>query len=278
MRFTKMHGAGNDYVYVNCFDEAVPRDIPSLARTLSDRHTGIGADGLILIGPSEVADARMRMWNADGSEAEMCGNGVRCVAKYVHERGIAKKQELSIETGKGVLTLTVHVEHGKVERAQVNMGAPILQSAEIPTTLSGNPPLDVRMDVAGRQLRVTCVSMGNPHCVTFLDELTDDWVLNIGPQIERHQAFPNRTNVEFVQLISPREIVMRVWERGTGETQACGSGACAAVVAGVLTGRTRREIVVHLPGGELTLRWSDADDIYLTGPAVEVFNGHWPAT
>ena len=276
MRFTKMHGAGNDYVYVDCFDEAVPRDIPSLARAVSDRHTGIGADGLILICPSELADARMRMWNADGSEAEMCGNGVRCVAKYVYEHGIAERQELSIETGKGVLTLALHVEHGRVEQVRVNMGAPILSSADIPTTLPGDPPINARLDLVGRQLQVTCVSMGNPHCVTFLDELTDDWVLNIGPQIERHDAFPSRTNAEFVQVISPREIVMRVWERGTGETQACGSGACAAVVAGVLTGRTQREVVARLPGGELTLRWSDADDLYLTGPAVEVFRGEWP--
>ena len=277
MRFTKMHGAGNDYVYVNCFDEAVRQDVPSLARAVSDRHTGIGADGLILICPSEVADARMRMWNADGSEAEMCGNGVRCVAKYVYEHGIVNRDELSIETGKGILTLALDVEHGKVKQVRVNMGAPILRSADIPTTLPGDPPVDARLDVAGRQVQVTCVSMGNPHCVTFLDEPTDDWVLGVGPQIERHEAFPNRTNAEFVQVISPREIVMRVWERGTGETQACGSGACAAVVAGVLTGRTGREVVAHLPGGELTLRWSESDDIYLTGPAVEVFSGEWPS-
>lgn len=271
-----MHGAGNDYVYVNCFDESVPRDVSSLARALSDRHTGVGADGLILIGPSEMADARMRMWNADGSEAEMCGNGIRCVAKYLYDHDVSRKDELRIETGGGVLTLQLHIEAGKVDRVCVDMGSPILNSAEIPTTLPGDPPINAGLNVAGRELEVTCVSMGNPHCVTFVDELTDEWVLGLGPQIERHSAFPNRVNAEFVQVISPREIAMRVWERGSGETQACGSGACAAVVAGVLTNRTGREIVVHLPGGDLLLQWPEAGNVLLTGPAVEVFSGEWP--
>lgn len=275
MRFTKMHGAGNDYVYVNCFAEPFPADPAGLAIAVSDRHKGIGADGLILICPSDKADARMRMYNADGSESEMCGNGVRCVAKYVHDHDIARKELLKIETGRGVLTLQLFVVNGKAERIRVNMGTPILNSAEIPTTLPGDPPVRQTLSVAGRELQVTCVSMGNPHCVTFVDEITDEWVLGVGPQIEKHPAFPRRVNAEFIQILSPREFNMRVWERGSGETQACGTGACASCVAAVLAGLTERKVLAHLPGGDLELEWSESGEVYLTGPATEVFSGDW---
>jgi len=276
MRFTKMHGAGNDYVYVNCFDEPIPPDPTRLAIAVSDRHKGIGSDGLILIRPSSVADARMQMFNADGSEAEMCGNGIRCVAKYLYDHGVVRREELRIETGRGVLALGLCVESGRVARVRVNMGRPILAAAEIPTRLPGNPPVLVPLDVAGRSIPVTCVSMGNPHCVAFVDEITDDLVHRVGPQIEQHSAFPNRVNAEFVQVISRGETVLRVWERGSGETQACGTGACAAAVAGVLAGVTDRKIRTHLLGGDLELEWTADGDVLMTGPAVEVFDGIWP--
>ncbi|QDU81262.1 Diaminopimelate epimerase [Polystyrenella longa] len=276
MKFTKMHGAGNDYVYVNCFDESLPTDIPALAQQVSDRHKGIGSDGLILICPSEVGHARMRMFNADGSESEMCGNGVRCVAKYVYDHGIAKEEELKIETGNGVLTLQCNLSGTKVESVRVNMGKPILTSADIPTLLPGDPPVKAPLNVGGKRLEVTCVSMGNPHCITFVGELSDAWVHGIGPLIESHEMFPNRVNAEFIQIVSPSEIIMRVWERGSGETQACGTGACASAVAGVLAGITERKVLCHLPGGDLELEWSDSDEVFMTGPAVEVFEGVWP--
>jgi diaminopimelate epimerase len=277
MRFTKMQGAGNDYVYVNLFEEQLPEAAPDLARKVSDRHTGIGSDGLILIEPTDQADARMRMFNADGSESEMCGNGIRCVAKYVYDHGIARREELTIETGNGLLKLQLFPEQGRVQQVRVNMGQPILESARIPTTLSGDPPIDAPLQVGDISLSVTCVSMGNPHCITFLPEVNDDWVLKVGPQIERHPAFPNRVNAEFIQVVSPREMNMRVWERGSGETLACGTGACAVAVAGVLSGRTERRVVIHLLGGDLELEWSEATgEVFMTGPAVEVFSGEWP--
>ncbi|HPP52014.1 MAG TPA: diaminopimelate epimerase [Thermoguttaceae bacterium] len=283
MRFTKMHGAGNDYIFVNCFQEPIPEDPAELARLVSDRHFGVGADGLILICPSEKADARMRIFNADGSEAEMCGNGVRCVAKYLYDHGIARKPTLRIETGRGILSLELHVSNNRVERVRVDMGEPILTPAQIPTTLPGNPQhggavVDVELPVEDRILRVTCVSMGNPHCVCFVDQLSDEWVLGLGPKIEHHPRFPNRVNVEFVQVLSPQEVKVGVWERGSGPTLACGTGACAVCVAGVLTGRTNRQLLAHLPGGNLELLWSETDlHVYLTGPAVEVFSGIWKA-
>ncbi|MEZ6047479.1 MAG: diaminopimelate epimerase [Planctomycetaceae bacterium] len=276
MKFTKMHGAGNDYVYVNCFEESLPADIPQLAIDVSDRHKGIGSDGLILICPSEVGHARMRMFNSDGSESEMCGNGVRCVAKYVYDHGIATEEVLKIETGNGVLTLQCNVVGGKVETVRVNMGKPILKSADIPTKLVGDPPVKAPLQVGGKTLEVTCVSMGNPHCITFVEELNDEWVHGIGPQVERHEVFPNRVNAEFIQIVSPTEMIMRVWERGSGETQACGTGACASAVAGVLAGLTERNVLCHLPGGDLFLEWSDTDEVFMTGPAVEVYQGVWP--
>ncbi len=276
MRFTKMHGAGNDYVYVNCFEERPPSDVAATAVAVSDRHKGIGADGLVLICPSERADARMRMFNVDGSESEMCGNAIRCVAKYVHDRGICRKEELQIETGNGVLELQLQTVGGVVDRVRVNMGRPILISSDIPTTLPGDPPVQVPLSVAGRELAVTCVSMGNPHCVTFVDELNDDWVHNVGSQVEIHPAFPNRVNAEFIQVVSPTEIKMRVWERGCGETQACGTGACASLVACVLAGLTERKVLCQLLGGDLELEWSESDEVFMTGDAVEVFEGRWP--
>jgi diaminopimelate epimerase len=275
MRFTKMQGCGNDYIYVDCFREKPPKDAPALSRAISDRHFGVGGDGLILICPSEKADARMIMFNADGSEAEMCGNGVRCVAKYVYDHGIVQKPVLKIETGRGVLTLELEVDAGKVRQVRVDMGEPILQGERIPTKLAGDPPIDVPLP--GQELRVTCVSMGNPHCIAFVNEITDALVLGLGPWIEKDAAFPRKTNVEFVRVNRPDDVTVRVWERGTGETLACGTGACAVCVAGVLTGLTGRQITAHLPGGDLRLRWSEHDNhVFMTGPAVEVFSGDWP--
>jgi diaminopimelate epimerase len=271
-----MHGAGNDYIYVDCFAQPAPHHPADLAIRMSDRHKGIGGDGLVLIGPSERGDARMRMFNADGSESEMCGNAIRCVAKYLCDHGLVRKSELNIETGRGVLTLQVFSEKGKVTQARVNMGRPILESQQIPTLLPGDPPVKAHLEIGGHTLSVTCVSMGNPHCVTFVDQVNDALVLGIGPQVERHPLFPRRVNAEFVRVISPREVEMRVWERGSGETQACGTGASAVCVAGVLNGLTERTITAHLPGGDLTLEWSDAGEVYMTGPAVEVFSGDWP--
>jgi diaminopimelate epimerase len=278
MRFTKMQGCGNDYIYLNCFELPLPKDPADLARKMSDRHFGIGGDGLILIVPSDNgADARMRMFNADGSESEMCGNGLRCVAKYVHDHGIRKADKLRIQTGRGILTVDLEIKAGKVERATVNMGKPILEGAMIPTKLAGNPPVEVPLAIAGQELHVTAVSMGNPHCVTFVEKATDDLVLGLGPKIEHSPMFPARTNVEFIEIVSPTEVRQRTWERGSGETLACGTGASAVCVAGVLTGRTKRKIVNHLRGGDLELEWRESDNcVYKTGPAVEVFSGEWP--
>ena len=277
MRFVKMQGIGNDYVYVDCIRQPLPNDIASLATKISDRNFGVGGDGLILICPSDKADARMRMFNNDGSESEMCGNGVRCVAKFVYDHGIAKKTSLAIETGRGVLKLELETAGGKCHQVRVDMGEPILIAENIPTTLLGTPPLEVPLVIDGVELKVTCVSMGNPHCITFVKEITNELVLGIGPKVEKHSAFPRRTNVEFVRVDNPGEITMRVWERGSGETLACGTGACAVAVAGVLTGRTDRSIIAHLRGGDLRLDWSKTDNhVFMTGPAVEVFQGEWP--
>jgi diaminopimelate epimerase len=274
MRFTKMQGCGNDYVYVDCFAQKPPANPAALSVKIADRHFGVGGDGLILICPSEKADARMRMFNADGSEAEMCGNGVRCVAKYVYDHGIAKKPTLTIETGRGVLSLELEVRGDKVQQVCVDMGEPILEAAKIPTALPGNPPIDVPLP--GFEFKVTCVSMGNPHCVIFVDEITKQHVHVVGPEIEKAAIFPRRTNVEFVKVNRPDDVNFRVWERGSGETLACGTGSCAVAVAGVLTGRTQRKITAHVLGGDLQLLWSEKDNhVYMTGPAVEVFSGEW---
>lgn len=281
MRFTKMHGAGNDYIYVDCFAEAVPADIPELARRMSDRRFGVGGDGLILICPSDRADAEMRMFNADGSASEMCGNGIRCVAKYIYDHGIRRNKTLQIESGGRVRTLELTTEHGEVSLVRVDMGEPILIPGQIPTTLRSpqgdeQPLIDLPLVVAGCEVRVTTVSMGNPHCVVFVDEPTDDWVLGVGPELENDSHFPKRVNVEFVKALNSRELEQRTWERGSGETLACGTGACAVCVAGVLTGRTGRDVTIHLRGGDLSILWDETDNhVYMTGPAVEVFSGEW---
>lgn len=284
MRFTKMHGIGNDYVYVDCVRTPPPKDPPALARVISDRHFGVGSDGLILIGPSETADARMRMFNADGSESEMCGNGLRCVAKFVYDHGIARKPRLAIETGRGVLTVDLEVQQDKVGRVTVNMGEPILTSADIPTLLPGDPPVNAEFAILDNTVWFagTCVSMGNPHVVVYPgDEYftprPKDLVAEHGPHVENARVFPRRVNAHFVTVHSPTEVTMRTWERGSGITLACGTGACAVCVAGVLTGRTDRRLLAHLPGGDLELLWSGTDNcVYMTGPATEVFTGEWP--
>ncbi len=284
MRFTKMHGAGNDYIYVDCFDEPMPKNIAELARAVSDRHTGIGGDGLILICPSDDskvdadarADAEMRMFNADGTPSEMCGNGIRCVAKYLYDHGIARRNTLRIASAGQVYSLDLTTTDGLVDQVRVDMGEPVLLAASIPTKLPGDPVVDVPLSVAGRQLTVTSVSMGNPHCVTFVEQATDELVLGLGPMVETDSHFPNRTNVEFVEVLGRGEVRQRTWERGSGETLACGTGACAVCVAGVLTGCTDRRLTVHLPGGDLKLEWREEDNhVYMTGPAAEVFSGDW---
>ena len=276
MKFTKMHGLGNDYVYVSTFDQKAPADPARLAIAVSDRHFGIGSDGLILIGPSERADARMRMFNADGSESEMCGNGVRCVAKYIHDHGLARKPRVTIETGRGVLTLDLEVEGGTARRARVEMGAPILEASRIPTTLAGEPPLNVPVTIGGKTLEVTAISMGNPHAIVYVEDVARYPVEAVGPILERHPSFPRRVNAHFVEVLGPGEVRMRTWERGSGITLACGTGACAVCVAGVLTGRTGPAILAHLPGGDLTLEWAGGGaPVFMTGPATEVFSGDW---
>jgi len=278
MQFTKMQGAGNDYVYVDCFAQEVPENLAELARAMSDRHFGVGADGLILICPSDQADAEMRMFNADGSPSEMCGNGIRCVAKYVYDHGIASKETLQIESAGKIYRLQLSINQGLVDQVRVDMGEPILEAVKIPTTLQGEPVADVSLTLpADRDLVVTCVSMGNPHCVTFVEAATKKLVHTVGPLVENDAHFPNRVNVEFVEVLSRSELRQRTWERGSGETFACGTGACAVCVAGVLTDRTDRKVTIHLFGGDLQLEWNEQDNhVYMTGSAVEVFSGEWP--
>jgi diaminopimelate epimerase len=290
MRFTKMHGLGNDYIYVNCFEEKVSNP-QQLAGILSDRHTGIGADGLILIYPSKKAAAKMRMFNADGSEAEMCGNGIRCVAKYVYEHKIAKggrqfsipggasfSTSLKIETSKGLHKLGLVVnKKKKVEQVCVNMGQPILDSREIPVRLPANNTIEQPVKFLSHKFLMTCVSMGNPHAVFFRNDLALSELERFGPVIESHSFFPRRTNVHFVRVNGPKEFTMRTWERGSGITMACGTGACACCVAAVLTKRCERQCTAHLLGGDLELYWCEDDNcVYMTGPATEVFTGVWP--
>ncbi len=274
MKFTKMHGAGNDYVYVNCFEERV--DNPEqVAVKVSNRNFGIGSDGLILIMPSEVADVRMRMFNSDGSESEMCGNGIRCVAKYAFDHGIVGKKEITAETGAGILTLQLFTgDRNTIEKVRVNMGKPRLTRAEIPMLGDGEKQVvNEPLNILHTTFLITCVSMGNPHCVIFVDDVDSFQVEKYGPLIENHDLFPRRTNVEFVQIISPTEVRQRTWERGAGETLACGTGASAVCVAGALNGVTEKKILNHLSGGDLELEWSDDGYLYMTGPAVEVFSG-----
>ena len=271
-----MHGCGNDYIYVNGFTEKVANPAELAVKT-SDRHFGVGSDGLILILPSQKADFRMRMFNADGSEAEMCGNGIRCLAKYVYDHKLTQKQRITVETLGGIKTLDLVVNDGLVTAATVDMGQPQLERGEIPMLGPAGRAIDEPLNVGDRTFRVTCVSMGNPHCITLVDDVASFPVQRYGPLIERHAAFPKRTNAEFVQIVDRGEVRLRVWERGSGETLACGTGASATAVACSLLGKTGREITAHLPGGDLHLRWADDDHVYMTGPAVEVFTGEWPS-
>ncbi|KXK33485.1 MAG: diaminopimelate epimerase [Candidatus Brocadia sinica] len=275
MKFTKMHGIGNDYVYINCFEEEV-KDPAKLAPIISDRHFGVGSDGLILILPSKVADCRMRIFNADGSEAQMCGNGIRCVAKYVYDHKITQKNPLTVETLAGTKTIQVFTENGKVSKARVNMGKPRLMRSEIPMLGKETQVIDEILAIDKEvSFRITCVSMGNPHCVIFVDNLNKIDIQKYGPEIERHRVFPERTNVHFVHVHNPKEVTMKTWERGSGITMACGTGASAVCVAGVLNKKIERKILAHLPGGDLELEWAGDDNVYMTGPATEVFTGEW---
>ena len=275
MKFTKMHGIGNDYIYVNGFEEQI--DHPAeVARAVSDRHFGIGSDGLILILPSTQADFRMRMFNADGSEAQMCGNGIRCLAKYVYDRGMTQKTTIQVETLAGVLALQLFPSHGVVEKVCVKMGEPRLERAQIPMQGPAGRVLREPLVVDGTTFEVTAISMGNPHCIVFVDDPQTFDVTSWGPRFEHHPAFPEGVNTEFVQVLDAQTFSMRVWERGSGETLACGTGASAVAVACHLTGRTERRVTGHLSGGSLELEWNETDNqVYMTGPAVEVFNGEW---
>jgi diaminopimelate epimerase len=276
--FAKMHGCGNDYVVVDGFHHEVG-DPGALARRAADRRFGVGSDGLLVALPSTKGDFRMRMFNVDGSESEMCGNGLRCLTRFVWERGlVAKKPHLAAETGAGLLGLDVTAPNGRFEAVTIDMGRPRLERADLPMTGAPGRVVDEPLAVDGRTLRVTGVSMGNPHVVTYVSGVDDYPVETVGPRVENHAAFPRRTNTHFVQVVSPREVRMRTWERGCGETLACGTGACAVTVAGVLGGRTGRDLLLHVRGGDLRVRWDDKDDhVYLTGPAVEVFTGTLPA-
>ncbi|KAB2834476.1 MAG: diaminopimelate epimerase [Candidatus Brocadia sp.] len=273
MKFTKMHGIGNDYIYVNCFEEEVTAPA-KLAPIISDRHFGVGSDGLILILPSAVADCRMRIFNADGSEAQMCGNGIRCVAKYVYDHKITQKNPLTVETLAGVKTIQVFTENGRVSKAKVNMGKPGLMRSEIPMIGNETQVIDETLAIDKKvSFRITCVSMGNPHCVVFVDDLGRFDISKYGSELERHQVFPERINVHFVQVHNREEVTMKTWERGSGMTMACGTGASAVCVAGVLNKKTGRKVLAHLPGGDLALEWAEDGNAYMTGPATEVFTG-----
>ena len=274
MKFTKMQGIGNDYVYVNCFEEDI-KNPSELSIAISDRHFGIGSDGLIMIMPSPAADARMRIFNADGSEAQMCGNGIRCVAKYLYEYGIKKSDRMTIETAAGLKTIELTVVNEDVTQIKVEMGTPELLRNEIPMLGENKQVVNEPLQVNDSVLYVTCVSMGNPHCITFVDDV-DSIVLDVtGKAIENHELFPERINAHFVQQISANKVKMRTWERGSGETLACGTGAVATGVACVLNNLTERIISTQLPGGELMVEWTDDNKTYMTGPAEIVFTGLW---
>ena len=275
MRFTKMHGLGNDYIFIDGFAERVANPA-RLARRMSDRHFGVGGDGLILILPSKRADLRMRMFNADGSEAEMCGNGIRCLAKYAYEHGLARKRVITVESKAGVHALENTVIFGKWRKVRVDMGRPGLDRRQIPMRGRAGRVVGEPLAVDGVTYEITALSMGNPHCVIFVDEVDKFPVAEVGPKIESHRRFPQRTNTEFVQVLSRGEVSMRTWERGAGETLACGTGASAVCVAGALTGKTERAVNVNLLGGCLELEWAEDDHVYMTGPAEEVFTGEWP--
>ena len=277
MKFTKMHGCGNDYVYVDGAKEQIPaKDKPELVRKLSDRHFGIGGDGVIFINPSDVADFEMEMYNMDGSRSEMCGNGIRCVAKFVYDKGLTDKEHISIISGGKVKYIDLNIENEKVSTVKVNMGEPILKAADIPV-VTDNPEGSViaeNIEVAGNTYKMTCVSMGNPHAVVFMEDVANLEIEKIGPLFENHQRFPRRTNTEFVKVIDRNNVEMRVWERGTGETLACGTGTCATVVACVLNNLTEDEVNVKVLGGLIKIKWDrEANLVYMTGPAATVFEG-----
>lgn len=274
VRFTKMHGAGNDYIYIDATRET-PENLPELSRRMSDPHFGIGSDGLVAVMPSDIADFRMRMFNSDGSEAEMCGNASRCIAKFVYEKGLTDKESVTLETLAGIKVLHLHVRDGIVESVTVDMGAPVLEPASVPV-LSRDPKLRLAEEetVDGRTYRITGVSMGNPHGVIFVDDINDDLVLRQGPLLEVAPIFPAKANIEFAEVLDRSTIRMRVWERGTGETLACGTGACATAVAAVLNGLTDREVDVRLRGGTLHIRWDEeTGHVFMTGPAAFICDG-----
>ena len=276
MKFTKMQGLGNDYVYVNCFEEKIENP-PAVARYVSDRHFGIGSDGLIMINPSEVADFEMEMYNADGSRGEMCGNGIRCVAKYVYDYGLTDKTHISVETLGGIKYLDLTVEDGKVVLVRVDMGSPILTPAQIPVIADEAEAVAVPILVDETEYQMTCVSMGNPHAVVFIDQDVKEFPLEtVGVKFENHERFPKRVNTEFVNVLDRHTAQMRVWERGSGETLACGTGACAVAVACALNGLTEDEVTVKLLGGDLQIKWDrEKNTVYMTGPAEVVFDGEW---
>ena len=273
MKFTKMQGLGNDYIYVNCLEETVPDPVET-ARKISDRHFGVGSDGLVLILPDEEADFRMRMFNSDGSESEMCGNAARCVGKYIHDRGLSDKEEIRLMTGAGIKNLQLTVRDGRTESVRVDMGEPILEAERIPTTLTGLKVINTPVEILGETYGVTCVSMGNPHAVIFVEDADQFDVHTIGPVIENYPLFPRKTNVEFVTVRDRGNLRMRVWERGAGETMACGTGACATLVATVLNELCERKAILHLNGGPLTVEWDpETNHVFQEGPAEFVFDG-----
>ncbi len=277
MKFTKMHGCGNDYVYVNCFEETV-KNPSELAVKMSDRHFGVGSDGLILICPSDEADFRMRMFNADGSESEMCGNGIRCVGKYVYDRGLTNKTTVSVSTLVGIKTLELNVVDGKVDTIKVDMGEPVFEAEKIPVSSKFDGIVRNLIGACGKEFDFTCLSMGNPHAVTYVENVKNFDVNKYGSVIEKDSFFPKRANVEFIEKVSDSYIKMRVWERGSGETLACGTGACASVVASVINGVCKRETEVELLGGNLLIQWNKKNNhVYMTGPARYSFDGFWLA-
>ena len=274
MKFTKMQGAGNDYVYINGFTEKVPEKAEFVKR-VSDRHFGVGSDGAIFINPSDIADFEMEMYNADGSRAEMCGNGIRCVGKYVYDYGLTDKTDITVESfGKIKYLKLIPGPDGKIESVTVNMGAPILKGSEIPVRVDKDKVVDEPVNVLGKEYRMTCVSMGNPHAVVFIDDTDSLDIESIGPHFENHEMFPNRVNTEFVQVVDRSRVKMRVWERGTGETLACGTGCCATAVACILNGKTDDEVTIQVLGGEIIVKWDRENNlVYMTGPAKVTFDG-----
>ena len=273
MKFTKMHGIGNDYVYVNCMKETVENPAETAIK-VSDRHFGIGSDGLILIKPSEVADGKMEMYNADGSQGAMCGNGIRCVAKYMYDHGITDKTTISVETKSGIKYLDLTTKDGKVDTVKVNMGTPILKASQIPVLSDKEQVINESVTIDGKEWNITCVSMGNPHAVTYIDDVKGLEIEKIGPKFENNEIFPDRVNTEFVHVIDRNTVEMRVWERGSGETLACGTGACAVAVSSILNGLTEEEVTVKLLGGNLKIFWDrQINKVFMTGSATTVFDG-----